>query len=147
MAAGKFLPGRVAEAGEPLFRRQVRGGQPPIDGKVRGLDWDSGKDLLFNNRLNQNGTQTVLQAYHYAESSVAFLATDRQNCFGLSSGDVHAPIGAPHPGVHSGADGQGSERRSSVLGAYRPGDAVLSKQLARLVAFNPDLIGIGFMSA
>lgn len=32
-------------------------------------------------------------------------------------------------------------------GAYRPGDAVLSKQLARLVAFNPDLIGIGFMSA
>jgi anaerobic magnesium-protoporphyrin IX monomethyl ester cyclase len=32
-------------------------------------------------------------------------------------------------------------------GTYGPGDAVLAKQLDRLAAFAPDLIGIGFMSA
>jgi anaerobic magnesium-protoporphyrin IX monomethyl ester cyclase len=31
--------------------------------------------------------------------------------------------------------------------AYHPGEAVLAKQLGRLTAFDPDLIGIGFMSA
>lgn len=32
-------------------------------------------------------------------------------------------------------------------GSYSPGDAVLVKQLDRLAAFAPDLIGVGFMSA